>query len=109
MTNILRSTLCAVLVLAFAAAVPAVAADGVVNINTASIDELSLLPRVGAVVAQRIVDFREDNGSFSSPEDLLLVSGIGDKTFALLAPHVAIDGETTLTEKVRTPRPAEKE
>lgn len=87
------------------ASMPALAAgaDGVVNVNTAEIEELSLLPRVGPVVAQRIVDFREENGEFQSSEDLLLVRGIGEKTFERMEPHVAVSGETTLTEKVRSP------
>ena len=77
------------------------AADGVVNINTAEVEELTLLPRVGPTVAQRIVDHRGANGPFSSIEDLLLVQGIGEKTFELIRPYVALEGETTLQEKVR--------
>ncbi len=85
-------------------------AQGVVNVNTADLEELSLLPRVGAVVAQRIVDFREQNSRFKALEDLMLVRGIGEKTFELMKPHVTLQGETTLTEKVRVPRrePSEK-
>ena len=78
----------------------AIAAEGKVNINTATADQLSLLPRVGATVAARIIEFREKNGKFKKPEDLLLVSGIGDRTFDLIRPYVSIDGETTLREKV---------
>lgn len=99
------ATLTALLLLA--AVLPAIAADGVVNVNTAGLDELMLLPRVGATVAQRIVDFREQNGSFKAAEDLLLVKGIGDRTYALMEPHVAISGDTTLTEKVRVARTSE--
>jgi competence ComEA-like helix-hairpin-helix protein len=79
-------------------------AKGVVNINTAGVAELALLPRIGSTVAQRIVEFRDANGPFKRPEDLMLVQGIGEKTFALLEPHVALDGKTTLVEKVRVPR-----
>ena len=75
-----------------------------VNINTASAEQLSLLPRVGAVVAQRIVDFRDKNGRFKSLEDLMLVQGIGEKTFELIRPHITLSGETTLTEKVTPPK-----
>jgi len=82
----------------------AIAAEGKVNINQASAEQLALLPRVGPSVAQRIVDFREENGGFKAVEDLMLVRGIGEKTFEGLAPYVAISGETTLTEKVRTGR-----
>lgn len=73
-----------------------------VNVNTADVSQLSLLPRVGPSVAQRIVEFRKENGPFKSPEDLMLVQGIGEKTWQLLKPYVAISGETTLKEKVKT-------
>jgi len=109
MTRTHRSTVLCALILTLAATIPALAAEGVVNVNTASLDELALLPQVGPTVAQRIIDFRQENGSFKSPEDLLLVRGIGDKTFERLAPHVVVSGETTLSEKVRSPRPDESE
>lgn len=77
------------------------AQEKTVNINTASVEQLSLLPRVGAVVAQRIVDFRDKNGRFKTLEDLMLVQGVGEKTFELIRPHISLSGETTLTEKVK--------
>lgn len=80
------------------------AASGVVNINDASLDQLMLLPRVGPAVASRIVEFREQNGRFKQATDLLLVKGIGDKTFALIEPYVTVSGETTLKEKVSVAR-----
>ncbi|MBO7674262.1 MAG: helix-hairpin-helix domain-containing protein [Atopobiaceae bacterium] len=52
-----------------------------VNINTASADELQRLPGVGEATAASIVDDRERNGAFSSKEDLMRVSGIGEKKF----------------------------
>jgi competence protein ComEA len=78
--------------------------SGVVNINTANSEQLSLLPRVGPTVAQRIVDFRQENGRFQSLEDLMLVRGIGEKTFELIKPYITLDGQTSLKEKVRPPR-----
>jgi len=78
--------------------------SSVVNINNASTTQLALLPRVGPSVAQRIVDYRKQNGPFKKPEDLMLVQGIGEKTFAELKPYVALSGDTTLREKVKTPR-----
>lgn len=93
------------LVLAFLlASLPALGAEGkssVVNVNSANASQLALLPRVGPSVAERIVDYRKQNGPFKKPEDLMLVQGIGEKTFQLLKPYVAIAGETTLKEKVK--------
>ena len=62
---------------------------------------------MGPSVAQRIVEYRKQNGPFKAPEDLMLVRGIGEKTYQLIKPYVTVSGETTLTEKVRAePRPA---
>jgi competence protein ComEA len=96
------------LVLAFLlTSLPALGAEAkskVVNVNSADAAQLALLPRVGPSVAQRIVDYRKQNGPFKKPEDLMLVQGIGEKTFQLLKPYVAIGGETTLKEKVKGSR-----
>jgi competence protein ComEA len=54
------------------------AAGPLVNINTASATELEALPGIGEVIAQRIIDFRTDSGPFTSVDQLLDVSGIGD-------------------------------
>ncbi len=70
--------------------------EGVVNLNTATEDELTRLPRVGPSVAKRIIAFREKNGPFQRAEELMNVQGIGEKTFSKLRPHVAVEGETTL-------------
>lgn len=87
-------------------ALPAWGAEGkeVVNINKATESQLALLPRVGPALAARIVEFREANGEFKSPEDLILVRGIGEKTFELMKPYVVTSGETTLSAKVRLSR-----
>jgi comEA protein len=55
-----------------------------VNINTASVAELQTLPQIGPKIAQRIIDFREENGKFTKITDLLKVKGIGEKTFEQL-------------------------
>lgn len=57
-----------------------VSADGRIDINTATAAELETLPRVGEVLAQRIVDYRTANGPFATVDDLLDVSGIGQAT-----------------------------
>lgn len=92
--------------LTWAPVIPAQAAGdkAVVNINTADAEALMLLPRIGPSVAQRIVEFREKNGRFKNTEDLMLVRGIGEKTFELIQPHIVISGETTLAEKVTVPK-----
>ena len=87
--------------------VPLVGAEepaGVVNINTASAEQLTLLPRVGPALAERIIDYREANGRFKTTEELILVRGIGEGTYQLLEPFVTVQGSTTLKEEVRAPR-----
>lgn len=80
---------------------PAEAAGGKVNVNTADASQLALLPRVGPSLAQKILDFRKQNGPFKATEDLMLVRGMGEKTYQLVRPYVAVAGETTLREKVK--------
>ena len=99
-----KIVICSVFAMLALAALPMMAADGKVNINQADASELALLPRVGPVVAERIVEFRDANGRFGQAEELMLVEGIGERTFELIEPWIALDGETTLTEKIKTPR-----
>lgn len=77
-----------------APAVSAGAAAGatgqLVNLNSATQAELEELPGVGPVTAQAILQWRTDNGAFTSVDELLEVSGIGDVTLAELAPLVTI-------------------
>ncbi|WP_019238626.1 MULTISPECIES: ComEA family DNA-binding protein [Enorma] len=61
-----------------------------VNINTASLEELDALPGVGPSTAQAIIDDREQNGPFASIEDLMRVSGIGEKKYAKLEALICI-------------------
>lgn len=102
-----RSLVALVLAAALAApafAAPASSAAGQVNVNTATAQELQLLPRVGPALAQRILEFRTTNGAFKTATELTRVKGIGEKSFALLQSYVTVSGTTTLKEKVRVPR-----
>jgi len=65
-------------------------APPMVNINSGSQTELEELPGVGPVTAQAIVEYRSENGAFTSVEQLLEVSGIGDATLAKIAPFVTL-------------------
>ncbi len=58
-----------------------VVSDGRVNLNTADQATLETLPRVGPALAARIIAWRDANGGFASVDDLLNVTGIGQKTF----------------------------
>lgn len=62
----------------------------VVNINTATIDQLVTLDGIGEATARKIVSDRDENGPFSSPENLMRVSGIGEKKFAAIADRITV-------------------
>jgi competence protein ComEA len=73
-----------------------------VNLNTATQAQLETLPGVGAKAAQRILEYRQKNGSFKKIEDLMNVKGIGEKSFLKLKPML------TLTQKAEPAGGAER-
>lgn len=61
-----------------------------VDLNRAGIEELIKLPGVGEIVAERIVAYRDENGGFKTPEELMNVRGIGEKTYLKIEPHLTV-------------------
>ncbi len=64
---------------------------GPINLNTATLEELDSLPGIGEVLAQRILDYREEHGGFQSLEDLMKVDGIGESTFEELKGKITLE------------------
>jgi len=62
-----------------------------ININSASVKELQKLPQIGAVVAQRIVDYRGKHGKFTKIEEIMKVKGIGEKMFLKIKPLITVE------------------
>lgn len=69
---------------------PGITKEGKVNINSATLGELDILPGVGPVIAQRIIDFRKLKGDFKTVEDIKKVSGIGEKTFEDIKDYIVV-------------------
>jgi len=67
------------------------AGEELVNINTASLEELEKLPGIGPTIAQRIITYREDNGPFGSIEDLDNVTGIGESIMGAVRDLITVE------------------
>jgi comEA protein len=72
------------------AAPAAPAANAVVNLNTATAEQLDTLPGIGPKVAARIIEYRQKNGTFKKVEDLMNVKGIGEKAFLKIKDRITV-------------------
>jgi competence protein ComEA len=106
MTKNLRNAFGILLVVSLLAPVAASAAGsaGTVNVNTATVEQLQLLPRIGPSVAQRILDYRKENGKFGSLDDLMLVRGIGEAPSPSSSPTSASAATPPSAHKVKVSR-----
>jgi len=75
---------------ATAARTTTVAVGTPVNLNTATAAQLDALPGIGKATAERIIEYRQKNGAFKKPEDLMNVRGIGEKNFLKLKPMITV-------------------
>ena len=73
---------------------PAAAPKTTINLNTATIDQLTTLPGIGQKTAERILEYRTKNGGFKKIEELMNVKGIGEKNFLKLKPLVSAPPKT---------------
>lgn len=75
-------------------AIPTMADEmGKVNINTATREQLMTLEGIGESYAERIITYRESNGSFQVPEDILQVKGIGQKMFQMNKDRIIVQDQ----------------
>jgi competence protein ComEA len=83
---------------------PVLAADGgdlsgVVNLNTATAEQLMLLPGIGEAKAGAILERRKQHGGFKTVDELVEVKGIGTAAMERIRPYVAIQGKTSLSRR----------
>ena len=88
--KLLTGFLAIALIMAF---VPGLWAEetAMININKASVEELTQLKGIGPAYAERIVQYREAHGPFATPEDIMKVPGIGPKTWEENQDRIAIE------------------
>ena len=95
-----RAAACALALGVALAVTPALAGgetrlSGTVNVNTATAEELQLLPGIGETRARAVIETRKRRGGFESVEELLDVKGIGESSLQQMRPYVTVDGKTS--------------
>jgi competence ComEA-like helix-hairpin-helix protein len=80
-----------------------------VDLNTATVEELTQLLRIGLKMARRIIEYRETVRPFEEPEDLMAVSGIGGETYRRLADRLTVSSATQPPAEEGKPRPTLEE
>ncbi len=71
--------------------VPEPTAENPLDINTATAEELILLPSIGPVLAERIIGYREENGSFKDKKEIMDVKGIGKGIYAEIEERIRVE------------------
>lgn len=66
--------------------------SGKIDINSATVSELQMLPGIGPVLAQGIVEYRQNNGPFASVDELIRVSGIGEIRLKEITDYITVGG-----------------
>lgn len=99
----MKKLLCALAFYAFSSV-----AMAAVNLNTASVEELKSLPGIGAATAQKIVEYREQNGAFKTPEDIQKIKGIGAKKFEKLKDEITVETEVKKEAAKKAPAAPKK-
>lgn len=66
--------------------------NGKIDINKASIQQLTLLPDIGETLAKRIIEYRNENGSFNTVDELLFVKGIGETRLEKIRDYITVGG-----------------
>ena len=80
-----------------------------IDINKATVKELTQLKRIGPAIAARILEYREKNGPFKRPEDIMKVKGIGPKTYEMIKDRI-VAGQVAKkkSEKEKAPETKDK-
>jgi competence ComEA-like helix-hairpin-helix protein len=77
-----------------------------VNLNTATSEELQLVPGIGPVTAEKILQMRKSYGAFKSVDDLSAIRGIGPKRLEKMRKYLTVGKATSATKPASTPKPA---